>query len=218
MGLEYDTQRVKPPPGSSPLHVLKDKISPFCRYLFIFIFGFDFQFVHSHIDTHTHTHSQHSFKMQLSNTISLLSPLLLLLASTSSASAVSAPELGFLSKRQAPGTPKFECHSNCGEFLAFHLLCSMVIVMVLMMLRRPIGTAIKLTKASTGDEACANSELQKLYTACTACAEEEGIWQYYGPSLSKLSSCNWGSEESKNDDATPVGQNTTATPTVRTEH
>ncbi|CAH0018642.1 unnamed protein product [Clonostachys rhizophaga] len=59
-------------------------------------------------------------------------------------------------KRQEPGTPRYECHANC-------------------------GTALQLSRAS--DFSCDNSDFTRQFNACLDCALEFDIWQYYGNGL-----------------------------------
>ncbi|KAK7215118.1 hypothetical protein V2G26_003121 [Clonostachys chloroleuca] len=59
-------------------------------------------------------------------------------------------------KRQEPGTPRYECHANC-------------------------GTALQLSRAS--DFSCDNSDFTHQFNACLDCALEFDIWQYYGSGL-----------------------------------
>ncbi|KAM7197124.1 hypothetical protein V8F33_005783 [Rhypophila sp. PSN 637] len=58
-------------------------------------------------------------------------------------------------KRQAPGSPKFSCHSNCGSTIA--------------------GARIQ--------GHCSNSTWTELYENCLDCAVEQGIWDMYGRSV-----------------------------------
>ncbi|KAK4209307.1 hypothetical protein QBC37DRAFT_486188 [Rhypophila decipiens] len=58
-------------------------------------------------------------------------------------------------KRQAPGSPKFSCHSNCGSTIA--------------------GARIQ--------GHCSNSTWTDLYEECLDCAVEQGIWDMYGRSV-----------------------------------
>ncbi|KAF2793768.1 hypothetical protein K505DRAFT_325252 [Melanomma pulvis-pyrius CBS 109.77] len=66
-----------------------------------------------------------------------------------------------LLKRQAPGTPEYNCHDNC-------------------------GTAITISKASA--DVCKNEAFLTDYANCLQCAgpDNDNIWQYYGRSLSTV--------------------------------
>lgn len=64
---------------------------------------------------------------------------------------------------QEPGTPKYECHANCGN-------------------------TISLVKANSAPAICDLAEFVEGYNACLQCAgpDEFDIWQYYGRSLSPV--------------------------------
>merc|ERR1711964_496746 len=66
------------------------------------------------------------------------------------------PDVVPLEKRQAPGTPQYECHADCGG--------------VITIARTP--------------EYCESSNFTSSLEACLECAEEYDIWRYYGESVS----------------------------------
>ncbi|KAM0331657.1 hypothetical protein ACHAQA_003336 [Verticillium albo-atrum] len=83
----------------------------------------------------------------------------LLVSSTVAASSL-APRWDWpvgmpLQARQEPGTPRYECHENC-------------------------GTAITLSRE---EGYCTAGEWRGRFDACLICANTEGIWRYYSPTL-----------------------------------
>ncbi|KAL3467773.1 hypothetical protein BJX64DRAFT_123119 [Aspergillus heterothallicus] len=71
------------------------------------------------------------------------------------ASAFQYPDFVPLHKRQAPGTPQYECHANCGGVIT----------------------------ASRQDGFCDSSDFQSMLSACLDCALVYDIWRYYGNSV-----------------------------------
>ncbi|KEF61236.1 uncharacterized protein A1O9_02801 [Exophiala aquamarina CBS 119918] len=89
---------------------------------------------------------------------SLLSLVAILTASVSAvvaAGSSSYPDTAALLRRQAPGTPQYDCHANCGGVI---------------------------TIART-ENYCENSTFTTELEACLDCALEYDIWQYYGESV-----------------------------------
>ncbi|KAK5064694.1 hypothetical protein LTR84_000528 [Exophiala bonariae] len=77
-------------------------------------------------------------------------------AATASATAsLSLRDTEALLRRQAPGTPQYDCHANCGGVI---------------------------TIART-ENYCDNSTFTTELEACLECALEFNIWQYYGESV-----------------------------------
>ncbi|GJC82981.1 hypothetical protein ColLi_05819 [Colletotrichum liriopes] len=70
------------------------------------------------------------------------------------------PDTVPLEKRQDPGTPRYQCHEDCG---------------LLITLGRQDGY-------------CDNSEWTERYGRCMACALTESIWQYYSNSVTAAAS------------------------------
>ncbi|CAG9953718.1 unnamed protein product [Clonostachys rosea f. rosea IK726] len=66
-------------------------------------------------------------------------------------------EVPALERRQEPGTPRYQCHEDCG---------------LLITLGRQDGY-------------CNNSEWNERYGRCMICANTFGIWEYYGNSVTK---------------------------------
>ncbi|KAK5654908.1 hypothetical protein OQA88_6664 [Cercophora sp. LCS_1] len=88
-----------------------------------------------------------------------LSFLLTALAAVAVQATAEGDNLALL-QRQAPGTPKYECHSNCGNALAGGRLAGH----------------------------CDNSTWTGLYEACLDCALEFDIWQHYSNGLTTAAS------------------------------
>ncbi|KAK4198861.1 hypothetical protein QBC40DRAFT_282921 [Triangularia verruculosa] len=95
-------------------------------------------------------------------------------------------DVAALLARQAPGTPKFECHSDCGSALG----------------------------GSRSGRHCDNSTWIELFKDCLECANEFNIWQHYGNGLtaaaeacglSAVPSPSSGGEEPVESTTTPVG-------------
>ncbi|KAH8801714.1 hypothetical protein F5884DRAFT_525269 [Xylogone sp. PMI_703] len=68
-----------------------------------------------------------------------------------------------LLKRQAPGTPAYNCHDNCGE---------------------------AILEARNGGDICNDNIFLTDYKYCLQCAgpDNQDIWQFYGPSLTPTAS------------------------------
>ncbi|KAL4761046.1 uncharacterized protein BDW70DRAFT_54494 [Aspergillus foveolatus] len=73
-----------------------------------------------------------------------------------SVAAFQYPDFVPLSKRQAPGTPEYECHANCGGIIT----------------------------ASRSDGYCDSSNFKSMLSDCLDCALVYDIWKYYGNSVS----------------------------------
>ncbi|KAM0508823.1 hypothetical protein ACHAQF_005107 [Verticillium nonalfalfae] len=87
---------------------------------------------------------------------SFVASALLVSSSVTAASASLAPSWDWpdampIEARQAPGTPRFQCHEDC-------------------------GTTISLSRV---EGYCTNAEWRGRYDACMICANTEGIWQFY---------------------------------------
>ncbi|RMZ76511.1 hypothetical protein DV738_g4934, partial [Chaetothyriales sp. CBS 135597] len=89
----------------------------------------------------------------------MLSLLVTLTASMAAAAATAgfiSPEGVALARRQEPGTPAYECHAQCGG-------------------------VIQLGRT---ENYCGTANFTNQLDYCLGCAEEIGIWQYYGFSVS----------------------------------
>ncbi|KAL5045472.1 hypothetical protein BDW71DRAFT_183825, partial [Aspergillus fruticulosus] len=73
-----------------------------------------------------------------------------------SVAAFQYPDFVPLNKRQAPGTPQYECHANCGGIIT----------------------------ASRSDGYCDSSDFKRMLSDCLNCALKYDIWKYYGNSVS----------------------------------
>ncbi|KAF2843803.1 hypothetical protein M501DRAFT_994837 [Patellaria atrata CBS 101060] len=73
------------------------------------------------------------------------------------AAAFDFPEFVPMHKRQAPGTPQYECHEDCGGVITL----------------------------SRSEGFCENQEFQDHFDDCMQCALKYDIWQYYGNSVSR---------------------------------
>ncbi|KAF3342747.1 hypothetical protein VdG2_08734 [Verticillium dahliae VDG2] len=87
---------------------------------------------------------------------SFVASALLVSSSVAAASASLAPRWDWpdampIEARQEPGTPRFQCHEDC-------------------------GTTISLSRV---EGYCTNAEWRGRYDACMICANTEGIWQFY---------------------------------------
>ncbi|CAF3604844.1 unnamed protein product [Fusarium graminearum] len=86
-----------------------------------------------------------------------------LLASATLAVAVDPrfeyPDTVPLVKRQQPGTPQYACHEDCG---------------------------LLITLARENKDFCDSQEWNDHYDKCMECAENYGIWKYYGSGVSKV--------------------------------
>ncbi|KAK4032244.1 hypothetical protein C8A01DRAFT_50921 [Parachaetomium inaequale] len=95
------------------------------------------------------------------HTSRLLSLFTLLAASIANAALLdSNPDYSLILSRQAPGTPQYECHSNCGNALAGG--------------RNPAH--------------CENATWTGYYEACLDCALDFDIWRIYGNGVSSAAS------------------------------
>ncbi|RKU46371.1 hypothetical protein DL546_003350 [Coniochaeta pulveracea] len=100
--------------------------------------------------------------------------------------------IAILLSRQAPGTPAYDCHYNC-------------------------GTAITLGKDGAH---CTNTTWQNLYQECLECALDFDIWKYYGGSLTGFASaCGLSTIPSPSGDepAAPSTTSNAATPPTTLE-
>lgn len=126
-----------------------------------------------------------------------LSHLLLLAVTATATSTAPIDDDAFLLslfKRQAPGTSKYNCHSNCGTYPAHsssHLLFYTPIAWPSpLTLPSPnshaSGTALTLAKAS--QDVCDSVDFLTAYANCLHCsgADNEDIWRYYGRGLSPV--------------------------------
>ncbi|KAL4968313.1 uncharacterized protein BDV14DRAFT_152740 [Aspergillus stella-maris] len=73
------------------------------------------------------------------------------------AAAFEYPDFVPLQKRQAPGTPQYDCHANCGGIITL----------------------------SRSDGYCDTDEFTTKLSDCLDCALEYDIWKWYGNSVSK---------------------------------
>ncbi|KAL4939957.1 hypothetical protein BDV06DRAFT_28391 [Aspergillus oleicola] len=74
-----------------------------------------------------------------------------------SVAAFEYPDFIPLQKRQAPGTPEYECHANCGGIITL----------------------------SRSDGYCDTDDFTTKLSDCLDCALEYDIWKWYGNSVSK---------------------------------
>ncbi|EXJ56835.1 hypothetical protein A1O7_07179, partial [Cladophialophora yegresii CBS 114405] len=87
-----------------------------------------------------------------------LFPLVIGAVSLASVSASLAPAVfSSLLRRQEPGTPQYDCHSNCGNVIV----------------------------AGRTEGYCDTANFTTSLDACLGCALEFDIWQYYGDSVSE---------------------------------
>ncbi|KAM0286732.1 hypothetical protein ACHAQH_000752 [Verticillium albo-atrum] len=91
---------------------------------------------------------------------SFVTSALLVSGSVAAASASLAPRWDWpegmpLQARQDPGTPRYQCHEDC-------------------------GTTITLGRV---EGYCTNADWRSRYDACMICANTEGIWQYYSNAI-----------------------------------
>ncbi|KAK3374159.1 hypothetical protein B0T24DRAFT_594275 [Lasiosphaeria ovina] len=90
---------------------------------------------------------------------------------------------GLILERQAPGTPQYECHANCGAALAGR--------------RDPAH--------------CSNSTWTAAYDDCLECALDFNIWTIYGGGVSSAaSSCGLSPTPSPSGDTTAAPPITTS--------
>ncbi|SPQ21536.1 ddb02977-591a-4e59-b80e-010ec0dfe913 [Thermothielavioides terrestris] len=99
-------------------------------------------------------------------------------------------ELAQILGRQAPGTPEYECHSNCGNAIL----------------------------AGRDSNHCSNATWVGYYEACLQCALQYDIWKYYGDGVtSAASACGLNPTPSPSGDAgSTVVPSTSATASVPT--
>ncbi|KAK4176256.1 hypothetical protein QBC36DRAFT_301281 [Triangularia setosa] len=108
-------------------------------------------------------------------------------------------DVAALLARQAPGTPQFECHSDCGSALG----------------------------GSRSGRHCDNSTWLELFEDCLGCANQFNIWRHYGNGLTAAAeacglpavpSLSTGGNEPAVSTTAPVGSFvTTETPATTTE-
>ncbi|KAL4993123.1 hypothetical protein BDV10DRAFT_33004 [Aspergillus recurvatus] len=106
-----------------------------------------------------------------------------------SVAAFQYPDFVPLSKRQAPGTPQYECHANCGGIIT----------------------------ASRSDGYCDSSNFKSMLSDCLNCALKYDIWKYYGNSVaSAAENCGLDATpvEPSASDASPATETATA---IKTE-
>lgn len=102
-----------------------------------------------------------------------------------------------LLKRQAPGTPSYNCHDNCGWSFD---------VFVRSMTDKTPGTAISLSRQPNK---CDNDAFKTNYKNCLQCAgpDNYNIWRMYGNTLGTAgASCGLSTEPlaGKQDDVGPA--------------
>ncbi|KAK3297353.1 uncharacterized protein B0H64DRAFT_123173 [Chaetomium fimeti] len=94
------------------------------------------------------------------------------------------PDYALILSRQAPGTPQFECHSNCGNALA----------------------------GGRDPAHCDNATWTGYYEACLGCALDFDIWRIYGNGVSSAASaCGLSATPSPSGDDGPAPSSTPAT-------
>ncbi|KAH8908898.1 hypothetical protein BR93DRAFT_957764 [Coniochaeta sp. PMI_546] len=104
------------------------------------------------------------------------STLLLLLGGVAATAVPSDEHFSSLLARQAPGTPKYECHFNCGSAISGGRL----------------------------EGHCDNTTWVGYYQECLDCALEFDIWQYYGTGVSTAAAaCGLSATPSPAESATP---------------
>jgi hypothetical protein len=93
------------------------------------------------------------------------------------ASSLQAEDAVFaaLLKRQAPGTPSYNCHDNCGTFVPFSIPD--------LLLTSAIGTAITQSRQPNK---CESDAFKTNYENCLICSgpDNYNIWRMYGNTLS----------------------------------
>ncbi|KAF2747389.1 hypothetical protein M011DRAFT_58472 [Sporormia fimetaria CBS 119925] len=121
-----------------------------------------------HLVCSTYAQSRHTFaSSEAPNSLLTMIPnlfVLLAAVATATATSISASEeqlYASLLKRQAPGTPKYTCHEQC-------------------------GTPISIAK--DGGDVCGSNAFVEAYNYCLSCAGPENfdIWKYYGRSLGAI--------------------------------
>lgn len=95
------------------------------------------------------------------------------------ASAFELPELLSLHRRQAPGTPEYDCHAACGQFLSPFTYFSLLYLYHAAD-HCVTGSVIQLART---ENYCTSSNFTTQLTDCLNCANTFNIWQYYGESV-----------------------------------
>ena len=103
-----------------------------------------------------------------------------------------------LLKRQAPGTPEYNCHDNCGKpsIPPFRPLFWLVRRLTTLLFRA--GQAVIQTRES--DNLCTNEDFISNYQNCLQCAGPDNydIWRLYGETLADVGEwCGMGIEPAK---------------------
>ncbi|KAK4669870.1 uncharacterized protein QC763_206785 [Podospora pseudopauciseta] len=94
-------------------------------------------------------------------------------------------DVGALLARQAPGTPQFECHSDCGGALG----------------------------GSRSGRHCDNSTWVELFEDCLECANQFNIWRHYGNGLTAAAeACGLSAVPSPSGGGEEPAATTTVTP------
>nr|CDP25683.1 Putative protein of unknown function [Podospora anserina S mat+] len=94
-------------------------------------------------------------------------------------------DVAALLARQAPGTPQFECHSDCGSALG----------------------------GSRSGRHCDNSTWVELFEDCLECANQFNIWRHYGNGLTAAAeACGLSAVPSPSGGAEEPAATTTVTP------
>ncbi|OIW29735.1 hypothetical protein CONLIGDRAFT_631812 [Coniochaeta ligniaria NRRL 30616] len=105
-----------------------------------------------------------------------LTSLLLLVGGVAATAVPSDAHFGTLLARQAPGTPAYDCHFNCGSTIS--------------------GGRI--------EGHCDNATWIGYYHECLECADEFNIWQYYGNGVTAAAAtCDLTAEPSPSESAAP---------------
>jgi hypothetical protein len=94
------------------------------------------------------------------------------------------PDYALILSRQAPGTPQFECHSNCGNALA----------------------------GGRDPAHCTNATWTGYYEACLDCALGFDIWRIYGTGVSSAASaCGLSATPSSESSGAPAASSVVPT-------
>ncbi|KAL5336420.1 hypothetical protein BJX70DRAFT_284227 [Aspergillus crustosus] len=105
-------------------------------------------------------------------------------------SAFQYPDFVPLHKRQAPGTPQYECHANCGGIIT----------------------------ASRTEGYCDSSDFESLLSSCLNCALEYDIWRYYGNSVSAAAEeCGLDATPVEPEEPEPTSSSTSTSTSTETE-
>ncbi|KAK3377610.1 hypothetical protein B0H63DRAFT_221031 [Podospora didyma] len=91
--------------------------------------------------------------------VSLLYSFLTVLVAVTAQGTLEFDDYASLLKRQAPGTPQYDCHAACGRVVA--------------------------ARKETGY--CTNTSWTDAYAACLKCALQYSIWSIYGPGVTSVS-------------------------------